>query len=189
MSPRSGLKYSDSVWAAGLLQSCRERNRVNISLQLKKSRNEKINVTSPLRPEKSCRSNSRRHQCTRVRHFKGFHNDKNGPPRCLLRDTTLRSRLFSEERVKVKVNSVRPFCTHPIDLLYYSVLQTQMRLLGGRSGVVVRNVEDGQTVGLSSLPGVGNDIGFKWQGETSKLVLSAEEAGRRFDDDRESICQ
>lgn len=58
MSLRSALKYSDSVRAAGLFQSCWEGNCVNISLQLKKSRNEKINVTSPLRLEKSCRSNS-----------------------------------------------------------------------------------------------------------------------------------
>lgn len=49
------------------------------------------------------------------------------------------------ESVKVKVNSIQAFRGRSIDSLYYQVVQTQMRLLAGRSGVVVRSVEDGQT--------------------------------------------
>lgn len=67
------------------------------------------------------------------------------PPHSSDRDEKLRSRLFLDERVKVKVNSIQAFCGRFIDSLYYEVVQTQMRLRGDRSGVEARNVEDGQT--------------------------------------------
>lgn len=72
------------------------------------------------------------------------------PPDSFIRDKTLTSRLSSEERVKVKVNSIRAFSGHSIDSLYYQVVQTQMQLLCSGSGVSVRSTEDGQTDGPGS---------------------------------------
>lgn len=71
---------SDRLTAVeSLLQSCWGGNCVNISLQLQKTQNEKINITSTLRVWKRCRSYSGVSINTKCC-FRGIHKAKNRPP-------------------------------------------------------------------------------------------------------------